>query len=129
LRETNCPALLAFERAALIERSNIPEDRIAKFATAEVDDQRFLRRIVEKPDAVEHDALVSMNAWLFSPLIFDACRAIGPSERGEYEITAAVQHAIDDLGARFAAVRTSEVVLDLSNRADVVGLARFFDRT
>lgn len=128
LQEAGRPAMLAFERAALIDKSNIPEDRIAKFATAEVDDQGFLRRIVEKPVSIERDALVSMNAWLFSPLIFDACRAIGPSERGEYEITAAVQYAIDDLGADFMAVRTREGVLDLSSRADVADIARFLDK-
>lgn len=125
LRGTARPAMLAFERAALIDKSNIPEDRIEKFASAEVDDHGFLRRIVEKPESVGRDALVSMNAWLFSPMIFDACRAIEPSKRGEYEITAAVQYAIDNLKAKFVAVSTSEGVLDLSSRADVASVAKF----
>lgn len=128
LSETASPAMLAFDRAALIDKSNIAEDRIAKFAIAEVDDQGFLRRIVEKPESISRDALVSMNAWLFPSTIFDACRAIEPTERGEHEITAAVQYAIDNLGAKFGAVKTSEGVLDLSSRADVDAVARFFQK-
>lgn len=124
LRKTNRPALLAFERDALIERSNIPGERVSKFASVEVDVNGLLRRIVEKPAGVERDALISMNAWLFSPLIFDACRAVELSERGEYEITSAVQYAIDELGEQFVAVRTDEGVLDLSSRADVASVAK-----
>lgn len=127
LRETGRPAMLAFDRAALIDKSNIAEDRIAKFAIAEVDDQGFLRRIVEKPESVGRNALVSMNAWLFSPAIFEACRAIAPSERREYEITSAVQYAIDELGEEFVALRTDAGVLDLSSRDDIAGVVGFFE--
>ncbi len=125
LRDTNCSAMLAFEREGLIERSNITVERIASFATVEADGDGNLRRIVEKPNEVESGSFVSMNAWLFSPEIFGACRAIGPSpERGEYEITAAVQFAIDSMGIKFAAVKTNEGVLDLSNRADIESAGR-----
>ena len=125
LREINRPAMLAFERKALISLSNIPEDRISKFATTEIDGSGFLRRITEKPDHVDAGSFVSMNAWLFSPLIFEACRAIGPSERGEYELTSAVQYAIDKLGEEFFAVKTAAGVLDLSSRADIETVTDF----
>lgn len=129
LREAGGSAMLAFDRCALIEKSNIPADRIAKFATVEIDDNGNMQRVVEKPDIVTADSLVSMNAWLFSPEIFNACRAIGPSTRGEYEITTAVQYAIDHLGEKFAAVRSAEGVLDLSSRADIASVARFLNDT
>ena len=125
LRETNRPAMLAFEREALIEQSNIASERIAGFATVDIDEAGLLRRIVEKPDIVSSGSFVSMNAWLFSPSIFDACRSIERSERGEYEITAAVQYAIDKLGEEFVAVKTDEGVLDLSSRADIKGVSKF----
>lgn len=126
LREADRPAMLAFERQALIQNSNLGMERIAKFATVEIE-SGFLRRIVEKPQSVSRGAYVSMNAWLFSHEIFDACRAIGPSERGEYEVTAAVQYAIDEIGIDFTAVRSREGVLDLSSRADVVTVGRLLD--
>lgn len=125
LRAINRPGLLGFEREALIEKSNIPADRIAKFATLDVDIEGHLTRIVEKPKFVESDSLVSMNAWLFSPMIFEACRTIEPSSRGEYEIAAAVQYAMENLGERFVVVRSSEGVLDLSSRADIENVRRF----
>lgn len=125
LREAGGPSLLAFEREALIEKSNITAERIAKFATIEMDADGLLARIVEKPARVDIDSLVSMNAWVFSTAIFDACRAIDRSERGEFELSAAVQHAIDRLGEKFAAIRTQEGVLDLSSRDDIVSVSRF----
>ncbi len=125
LRETNRSAMLAFEREALIAHSNIPAERIAKFATVEIDAHEMLRQIIEKPERVVPGSFVSMNAWLFSPSIFPACRAIGPSERGEYEITAAVQYAIDKQGEEFVAVKTDEGVLDLSSRSDIEGVSKF----
>ncbi len=128
LRSANRPALLAFERAALIERSNISADRVMSFATVEIDAAGNLKSIVEKPKTIEADSFVSMNAWLFSTSIFDACRAIRPSERGEYEITSAVQYAIDSLGVQFSAIKTDDGVLDLSNRGDIDTAAAFLAR-
>ncbi len=123
LRAANQPALIAFARKGLISNSNIAPDKIAGFATVEFDDRQQLVQIVEKPNTVAPDSFVSMNAWLFSPVIFDACRAIGPSERGEFEITAAVQFAIDRLHQTFHVVSSDEGVLDISDRADVAAVA------
>lgn len=126
LRTANRPALLAFERTVLIEKSNISADRVMSFATVEIDAAGDLKSIVEKPETVDPNSYVSMNAWLFSPKIFQACRGIGPSaERGEYELTTAVQFANDDLGVKFSAITTGEGVLDLSNRGDIETASRF----
>jgi glucose-1-phosphate thymidylyltransferase len=119
LRELNRPGLVAFGRAGLIENGNIAAERIAKFATIETGPGGDLKQIVEKPETVAPDSHVSMNAWLFDTSIFEACRRIGPSPRGEFEITAAVQYAIDELGQSFKVVRSDEGVVDLSNRTDI----------
>ncbi|HQU92021.1 MAG TPA: sugar phosphate nucleotidyltransferase [Pyrinomonadaceae bacterium] len=128
LRDLNRPGLLGFEREALIANSNIPANRIAKFATLGVDSEAFLTHIVEKPDVVEPDMLGSMNAWLFSPMIFEACRTIEPSIRGEYEIASAVEYAMQQLGERYFVVRSTEGVLDLSSRADVASVRQVLER-
>ena len=128
LRTTNRPGPIGFDRDALIANSNIPEERIAKFATLDIDYDGYLNHIIEKPDVVEPNSLVSMNAWLFSPMIFEACRSIEPSVRGEYEIASAVQYAIDHLGERFKVTVSDEGVLDLSRRADLESLRRFLER-
>jgi len=123
LRKLDTAGLAAFERDAMIEGSNIPGERITKFAVIETADG-IMKRVIEKPTDDQIAVLtppvcVSMNCWRFGPKIFDACRAIEPSARGELEITDAVQHAIDRLGETFAAPTFRAPVLDLSSRADI----------
>lgn len=116
-------AMLGFERAALLERSNIPADRIAAFALIAHRGGR-LERIVEKPDAetlasAGPDALVSMNCFAFTPEIFEACAQIAPSPRGELEIVDAVRALEEVQVLPFAGG-----VLDLSRREDIADVQR-----
>jgi glucose-1-phosphate thymidylyltransferase len=71
---------------------------------------------------------VSVNAWRLGPPIFEACQAIAPSPRGELELPAAVQLAIDRLGETFQVVRTAAALLDLSRRADVAAVSERLGR-
>ena len=125
------PGLPAFDRDDLLRTSNIPAERILAFALIDVDADGYLRRIVEKPGLADewvHDrnagsAPVSMNCWRFDARIFDACRDVPRSARGEYEIPGAVALALDR-GVRFRTFRARGPVLDLSRRADAVDVAR-----
>jgi len=124
LRDLGEPGLPVFERETLLARSNYSRERVAKYAVLRVGRDGYLERIVEKPDPAEvggqgGEVLLSMNLWRFSPRIFDACRGVPRSDRGEYELPQAVQWAITNLGERFRAVRCEGGVLDLSSRGDV----------
>ncbi len=68
-------------------------------------------------------ALVSMNCWRFDERIFDACRDVPRSSRGEFELPQAVMLAVER-GVRFRAVSASGAVLDLSRRGDAAELSR-----
>jgi glucose-1-phosphate thymidylyltransferase len=119
----NEPGLPAFERDSLVEESGFPPERVASFAAIEVDERGYLRRIVEKPgheyyDAAGPRALISMNAWRFDRRIFDACRDVPRSARGEYELPEAVGLAVQR-GVQFKTFRAAGAVLDLSRRSDV----------
>jgi glucose-1-phosphate thymidylyltransferase len=129
LRQVGGAGVVAFDRNALIAGGNIPAERVEKFSIVRPDAQGNLQRIIEKPDAATLAALgdnllVSMNCWSFSPAIFKACAAIGPSPRGEYEIPDAVQYATDTLGERFKVIVSRDAVLDLSSRADIASVAK-----
>jgi dTDP-glucose pyrophosphorylase len=118
------PSVAAFTRGALMADGSMGAERIARFALLEVGADGYLRRIVEKPDALAleqlgPDAPVSMNCWLFDRRIFAACRAVQPSARGELELPLAVHHAIDERIMRVRAVPVAGSVLDLSGREDV----------
>ena len=128
LREMDGSGLIAFERDGLVANSNIPPERVARFAILQVEEDGRLTRIVEKPSAdflaqQPEPICVSMNCWRFGPEIFRACRAICPSSRGEFEITDAVQYAIDHLGVRFQALQVDAGVLDMTSRSDVQAVA------
>jgi glucose-1-phosphate thymidylyltransferase len=128
LRRQPPPALPVFDRETLIRDGGIPRERIVRYALLEIADDGTLQRIVEKPDPDEARALeaapVSMNCWHFSPAIFDACRRVAPSPRGELELPLAVQLAIDEMGARFTTFPAGAAVLDLSQRDDIVAVAK-----
>lgn len=124
LRDLTGPGLAGFERDALIERGNIPAERVLRFAIADIDDAGFLRRVIEKPTEAQLAAMgehvyLSMNCWRFTPNVFEACRNITPSPRGEYEVTDAAQYCIDQLGEQFTVIKSDSPVLDLSSRQDV----------
>jgi glucose-1-phosphate thymidylyltransferase len=123
LRGLDGPGLLVFEREDLVRSGNIPAERVASFALARTDADRHLTSIIEKPGAAAvadagPRALVSMNCWRFDGRIFDACRDVPLSPRGELELPMAVALAIDR-GVRFRTVAAFGEVLDLSRRADV----------
>lgn len=124
LRALDRPALAGFERGALVRESNIPAERVAQFALLATTPDGHLAEIVEKPDAAAFarlgpSARVSMNAWVFDAAIFEACRRIGPSARGELEIQDAVRYAMQRLGVQFQVLPVSAGVLDLSRRGDI----------
>lgn len=128
LRAAPAPALAGFDAETLAREGNVPPERIARFALLDVAADGTLRRIVEKPDEAAMRRLgdaspVSMNCWLFTPAILDACRAIAPSPRGELELADAVQRLIDVQGARFTVLPVRAPVLDMSSRADVAAVA------
>lgn len=117
------PGLPAYELESLVRDSGFPPDRVTGFAAIEVDGGGHLTRIVEKPgreyfDAIGSRALISMNVWQFDERIFDACRAVPLSRRGEYELPEAVGLAVAN-GATFRTFRAAGAVLDLSRRSDV----------
>lgn len=124
MRGLDGAGLAGFDPTALVARSNIPGERLAAYALVTVDDAGFMTGIVEKPDPdtrrrLEAQSRVSMTCWRFGPAIFDACRAVGPSARGEYELPDAVAHTMSALGERFRVLPVAAPVLDLSNRGDI----------
>jgi len=123
------PALPAFEPRPLWEEGNIPAERIAKFALLEIAGDGRLLHIWEKPDAatIERlgaDAPVSMNVWLLTPRILQACRDVPISTRGEYELPQAMQLAVSE-GVGVQTWPVAAPVLDLSQRSDISTVWRY----
>ncbi|HUQ89240.1 MAG TPA: sugar phosphate nucleotidyltransferase [Vicinamibacterales bacterium] len=117
------PGLPSYQIDSLVSESGFPRDRVVGFAAIEVNDRGHLTRIVEKPgheyyDRVGSRALISMNVWRFDEKIFEACRDVPISKRGEYELPEAVGLAVSR-GEIFRTFPATGAVLDLSRRSDV----------
>lgn len=120
------PGVIAFGREGLLANGQIAPERIATFAILDLEDG-ILRRIIEKPDAAMltaagADVRVSMNCWRFDRRVFEACRRVPLSPRGELELPMAVQQALTEGLFEVRAVLSDEPVLDLSSRSDVAAV-------
>lgn len=74
-----------------------------QFGVYDVDDGNRVVRVVEKPP--EPGArLANIGAYKFTPDVFTALDGVGPSERGEIELTAAIQTLADE--GSFVAVQS-----------------------
>lgn len=126
------PGLAGFEAGDLVATSNIPRERIVSFALVETDARGYVTSIVEKPnlsaEAGKHangaePGAISMNLWRLDRRIFDACRDVAKSARGEFELPEAVALAVGR-GVPFRVVPARGPVLDLSRRADAADVER-----
>jgi glucose-1-phosphate thymidylyltransferase len=64
-----------------------------------------------------------MNLWRFDARIFEVCRDVPRSARGEFELPEAVALAMRR-GVKFRAIPARGPVLDLSRRADAADVER-----
>ena len=129
VRSVRGSGLAGYDADALIARSNVSPEQVAAFALIEVEDG-YMTRIVEKPDPATRarmaGAPVSMTLWRFEASIFDACRDVTPSARGELELADAVTLAMER-GTRFRVVPVEEGVLDISRRGDIPDVERWLE--
>jgi glucose-1-phosphate thymidylyltransferase len=96
---------------------------VGRFGALDIDDDGFLRKIVRDTAPGEEEIYSSMNCFSFTPQIFEACRKVPMSARGELELPQAVELGIREMGMRVRAVKVAEPVLDMSSRADVSSVA------
>ncbi len=122
------PGVVVYPREVLLEHSNIPADRIGKYAVVKVSADDRLEGMIEKPTeeqlrSLPQPILISMNSWRFDPQIFAACRGLALSPRGELELPDAVLRSSREFGVSYLVRRCGQAVFDLSSRSDIAPVA------
>jgi glucose-1-phosphate thymidylyltransferase len=118
-------AVAAFDRDALAGNSNFGAERVRSFSVVVADNDQRLSEIVEKPSDPEKykrdgKLWLNMNLYRFTPDVFGACREVKPHpERGEIELTAAVNNMAAKRDIDFKVVRSTGPVFDLTSREDI----------
>jgi glucose-1-phosphate thymidylyltransferase len=75
------------DAAFLVEE--VPEEEAGRYGVCDTNDYGEIVEVVEKPEEPPTN-LVMTGFYTFTPAIFHACHIVQPSDRGEYEITDAV---------------------------------------
>ncbi len=75
------------DAAFLVEE--VPWDEASRYGVCDTNDYGEIIEVIEKPDEPPTN-LVMTGFYTFTPAIFHACQLIQPSDRGEYEISDAI---------------------------------------
>lgn len=94
----------------------------SSFGVAELDADGRVVRLEEKPDEPKSD-LALVGVYMFAASVHEAVRAIGPSRRGELEITDALQWLID-AGRDVRSTTVTGYWKDTGNVADMLEVNR-----
>jgi glucose-1-phosphate thymidylyltransferase len=105
---------------AQIMLTQVPDPR--EFGVAELDKTGQVIGLEEKPQQPKSD-LALVGVYMFTPCVHEAVRSLQPSQRGELEITEAIQWLIDS-GRKVASTTISGYWKDTGNVADMLEVNR-----
>lgn len=100
--------------AFLVEE--VPEDEASRYGVCVTNKYGEIVNVVEKPDDPPSN-LVMTGFYTFSPAIFKACSLVQPSDRGEYELSDAIDLLMDS-GRTIDAVRLDGWRIDVGYPED-----------
>ena len=102
------------DAAFLVEE--VPEEEASRYGVCDTNEYGEIVRVVEKPDDPPSN-LVMTGFYTFTPAIFHACHLVQPSDRGEYEITDAINLLIQS-GRTIDAIRLDGWRMDIGYPED-----------
>ena len=102
------------DAAFLVEE--VPMEEASRYGVCDTNEYGEIVRVVEKPDDPPSN-LVMTGFYTFTPAIFHACHLVQPSDRGEYEITDAINLLIQS-GRTIDAIRLDGWRMDIGYPED-----------
>ncbi|MDL5361652.1 sugar phosphate nucleotidyltransferase [Halalkalicoccus sp. NIPERK01] len=108
----------------LLER--VPREAARSKAICSCDNESTIHRIVNRPDDPPDPSYVAAGFQTATPALIDACRRVERSPRGEYEMAAAIQYAIDN-GERLLGIEPKGWHLNVNTPADLERAREYFE--
>ena len=102
------------DAAFLVEE--VPYDQADRYGVCDTNKYGEIQRVIEKPDDPPSN-LVMTGFYTFTPAIFHACHLVQPSNRGEYEISEAIDLLIQS-GRTIDAIRLEGWRIDIGYPED-----------
>ncbi|PSQ32053.1 UTP--glucose-1-phosphate uridylyltransferase [Halobacteriales archaeon SW_6_65_46] len=102
------------DAAFLVEE--VPWEEASRYGVCDTNDYGEITAVVEKPEEPPSN-LVMTGFYTFSPAIFHACHLVQPSDRGEYEISDAIDLLIHS-GRTIDAIRMDGWRMDIGYPED-----------
>ncbi|MFB6283490.1 MAG: UTP--glucose-1-phosphate uridylyltransferase AglF [Halobacteria archaeon] len=102
------------DAAFLVEE--VPMEEASRYGVCDTNEYGEITEVVEKPDDPPSN-LVMTGFYTFTPEIFHACHLVQPSDRGEYEITDAINLLIQS-GRTIDAIRLDGWRMDIGYPED-----------
>ncbi len=102
------------DAAFLVEE--VPYEDASRYGVCDTNEYGEIERVVEKPDDPPSN-LVMTGFYTFTPAIFHACHLVQPSDRGEYELTDAINLLIQS-GRTIDAIRLDGWRMDIGYPED-----------
>ncbi len=102
------------DAAFLVEE--VPPSEASRYGVCDTNDYGEIVEVVEKPEEPP-SILVMTGFYTFTPAIFHACHLVQPSDRGEYEISDAIDLLIQS-GRTIDAIRMDGWRVDVGYPAD-----------
>ena len=102
------------DAAFLVEE--VPYEEASRYGVCDTNDYGEIVEVVEKPDEPPTN-LVMTGFYTFTPAIFHACHLVQPSDRGEYEITDAINLLLQS-GRTIDAIRLDGWRMDIGYPED-----------
>lgn len=118
---------LTLEADATVFVEQVPLEEASRYGVCRLNEDGAVVELVEKPDSPPSN-LVLTGFYAFSQAVFPACRLVEPSDRGEYELTDAIDLMIQ-AGRGVQSVRMDGWRVDVGHPQDRERAERHLEST
>lgn len=108
---------LPTNKTALVTET-VPIEEAHEYGVCETNSAGEITNLIEKPENPPTNQILA-GSYILPPEIFDYCHAIEPSDRGEYEITDAINAFLNDTNTNAELVEIDSWRVDVARPEDI----------